>query len=276
MTSEHLPMDAATSLHDEAEQAARHLAEAVQAAGAMALTMFRADIRAWNKQNDSPVTEADLALDHFLKDRLTRLDPHCGWLSEESADSAERLSRRRVWIIDPIDGTRAFMAGEADWAVSAALCEEGRPIAGALFAPVTNELFLAARGRGTTVNGKPVRAAARSSLDGAAISGPAFLLDRAAHRAAFDRRPRVRSLALRLARVATGQLDVALASANSYDWDIAAADILVHEAGGVLTGYDGLVPAYNKVVPRHGSLVCTGRHLHRPMLKVAQDEFGAS
>ncbi|WP_127089848.1 3'(2'),5'-bisphosphate nucleotidase CysQ [Aquabacter cavernae] len=276
MTSEHLTTPAAAQRTDTPERAARQLADAVTAAGALALTMFRADIKTWNKQNDSPVTEADLAVDRFLKERLAALDPGCGWLSEETADSAERLGRQRVWIVDPIDGTRAFMAGEADWAVSAALIENGRPIAGALFAPVTNELFLASEGAGTTLNGAPVRASARDTLNGAAISGPAFLLDRAMHRAAFDRRPRVRSLALRLARVATAELDVALASANSYDWDIAAADIIVHEAGGHLTGYDGTVPLYNKSVPRHGSLVCAGRHLHRAMLNVARDEFGAS
>lgn len=275
MTSEDLipPKDAS---QDAPEQAARLLAEAVAAAGALALTMFQADIRTWTKSNDSPVTEADLAVDRFLKERLEPLDPACGWLSEESADSADRLARRRVWVVDPIDGTRAFMAGEADWAVSAALVEDGRPIAGALFAPVTNELFVAARGAGTTVNGVPVRASARGTLDGASISGPAFLLDRAVKQAAFDVRSRVRSLALRLARVATADLDIALASANSYDWDIAAADIIVHEAGGALTGYEGAVPKYNKAIPRHGSLVCAGRHLHRAMLKVARDEFGAS
>lgn len=275
MTSEDLIPPAAAS-QDAPARAARLLAEAVAAAGALALTMFRADIKTWNKQNDSPVTEADLAVDRFLKDRLVALDPACGWLSEESADSADRLARRRVWVVDPIDGTRAFMAGEADWAVSAALVEDGRPVAGALFAPVTNELFVAALGAGTTVNGVAVRASERAGLDGAAISGPAFLLDRAVERAALDLRPRVRSLALRLARVATGELDIALASANSYDWDIAAADIIVHEAGGSLTGYDGAVPKYNRAVPRHGSLVCSGRHLHRAMLNVARDEFGAS
>src|SRR5262249_53744846 len=103
-----------------------------------------------------------------------------------------------------------------------------------------------------------------------------FLLDRAARGAQIVRMPRVRSLALRLTRVATTELDLALASGNSHDWDIAAADILVHEAGGALTDYDGTVPLYNKAVPRHGPLVCAGPYLHAPMLDLARGEFGVS
>lgn len=276
MTSDPLPQDAAVTDPVAADQTVRHLAQAARAAGALALSFFRTDLKSWNKQNDSPVTEGDIAVDRFLQDRLGGLDPDYGWLSEESADTPDRLARHRVWIVDPIDGTRAFMGGEPDWAISIALIEAGRPIAAALYAPVSDELFLSAAGRGTSVNGRPVHAAARATLAGAAISGPGFLLDRVARHAEIDRRPRVRSLALRLARVATGQLDVALASANSCDWDIAAADLIVHEAGGRLTGPDGGAPTYNKVVPRHGILICSGRHLHDPMLKIAQDEFGTS
>ncbi|MEW6255981.1 MAG: 3'(2'),5'-bisphosphate nucleotidase CysQ [Pseudomonadota bacterium] len=276
MTSAPLPPDAAAPQRETAGQTLRALAETTRAAGALALSLFRTDLRTWNKQNDSPVTEADIAVDRFLKERLTAIDPRCGWLSEETTDTAERLSHRRVWIVDPIDGTRAFMGGEPDWAVSVALIEANRPVAAALYAPVTDELFLAEAGRGSTLNGTAVAATQRATLDAAAISGPGFLLDRVARHAQVDRRPRVRSLALRLARVATGQLDVALASANSCDWDIAAADLIVHEAGGRLTDPNDAAPTYNKAVPRHGILICSGRHLHRPMLKVAQDEFGTS
>lgn len=258
------------------ELVARHLADAVAAAGAVALAMFRSEIRSWNKHNDSPVTEADIAVDRFLKERLAELAPDYGWLSEESADSPDRLTRRRIWVVDPIDGTRAFMAGGEDWAVSAALVEDGRPIAGALFAPATDELFVAAKGRGATRNGAKIAASGRPTLDGATISGPGFLLDRVSRKANVARMPRVRSLALRLTRVATAELDLALASGNSHDWDLAAADLLVHEAGGALTGYDGAVLLYNAPVPRHSPLVCAGPYLHAPMLDLARGEFGPS
>ncbi len=254
---------------------ARHLADAVTAAGAIALAMFRTKIKTWNKDNDSPVTEADIAVDRFLYEKLAAIDPDYGWLSEETADNEDRLSRKRVWMVDPIDGTRAFMDGGPDWAVSAALVEDGRPIVAALFAPVTDEMFFAIRGRGAKRNGTPITASGHAGLKGARIAGPPFMLDRIAGTTGLVRMPRVRSLALRLTRVATGELDLALASGNCHDWDIAAADLLVNEAGGALTGYDGAVPVYNVRVPRHRPLVCAGPNLHQPMLALAQDEFGA-
>lgn len=255
---------------------ARQMADVVTEAGALALSLFRTDLRTWTKANDSPVTEADMAVDSFLRDRLQALAPEFGWLSEESLDTADRLARHRLWVVDPIDGTRAFMAGAPDWVVSAALVEAGRPIAGVLFAPVTNEMFVAARGSGATRNGVPLSASPRTTFDSAAISGPAFMVDWFAQAAAIDRRPRVRSLALRLARVATGELDVALASGNCSDWDIAAADLIVHEANGALTGYAGAVPLYNAVVPRHAPLVCAAPRLHLPALALVGGEAGAS
>ncbi|MFG1426509.1 3'(2'),5'-bisphosphate nucleotidase CysQ [Roseixanthobacter glucoisosaccharinicivorans] len=255
--------------------AARHLADAVAAAGAIALAMFRNGVTSWTKDNDSPVTEADIAVDRFLRERLSALANDYGWLSEESADSSERLGARRVWVVDPIDGTRGFMAGGADWVVSAALVENGRPIAGALFAPVSDELFVASLGGGATRNGAAIAAGARVAVDGSVVAGPASILDRVARHTRVTRPPRLRSLALRLARIATGELDIALAHGNSADWDIAAADLIVHEAGGLLTGLDGTAPIYNAPVPLHRPLVCAGPLLHAHTLALAQREFGA-
>ncbi|WP_188578821.1 3'(2'),5'-bisphosphate nucleotidase CysQ [Azorhizobium oxalatiphilum] len=261
---------------DSAEVAARHLADAVSAAGAVALAMFRTgDVSSWFKNNNSPVTEADIAVDRFLRERLMTLAPDYGWLSEETADSPDRLSRMRVWVVDPIDGTRAFMAGGEDWTVSAALVEAGRPIAAALFAPVTDELFVASAGGGARRNGQPIQAGTRAELDGAAISGPAQMVDHLAMRAGILRQPRVRSLALRITRVATAELDVALATGNAHDWDIAAADLLVQEAHGFLTGLDGRPLTYNATVPRHGVLVSAGRALHETALSAARGDTGS-
>lgn len=270
----HLPQAGSSSL-DAPQAAARHLADAVAAAGAIALAMFKSgNVDAWTKGNDSPVTEADMAVDRFLLERLSALAPSYGWLSEESADTADRLSRHRVWVIDPIDGTRSFMAGGLDWAVSAALVEGGRPIAAALFAPATDEMFIAAAGHGATRNGQALVAGAKVGLDGAMVSGPAPALDRLARHGAITRMPRVRSLALRIARVATAELDVAIAAGNAHDWDLAAADLLVQEAHGILSGLDGRVLTYNATVPRHGALVSTGRALHGTVLAAARTDAG--
>jgi myo-inositol-1(or 4)-monophosphatase len=251
--------------------AARHLADAVVAAGAVAVAMFRAGVKSWSKHNDSPVTEADLAVDLMLRERLSLIGPGYGWLSEETVDEPSRLSRRRVWIVDPIDGTRAYMAGGHDWCVEAALVEDGRPIAGALFAPVTDELFIAVRGGGATRNGQPIRASQATHVAGAVTDGPAAWLDEIDRRhGPLQRVTRIRSLALRIARVATGELDAAFASPNGHDWDLAAADLLVHEAGGRLTTLDGLPLAYNAPVPRHGALVSAGTRLYPSLVDAAR------
>ncbi len=245
---------------------ARHLADAVVAAGAIALSMQRTGVTSWNKDNNSPVTDADIAVDTFLRDRLMGATPDFGWLSEETADNPARLAAARIWVVDPIDGTRAFIAGERDWTVSAALVEGGRPVAAALFAPVSEEVFVAVRGEGATRNGATMRASSRATLQGASVSGPVPEMDAFGPAAALDRQPRVRSLALRLARVATGELDLALASPNANDWDLAAADLLVEEAQGRLSGYEGALLTYNAPVPRHGRLLCAGLPLHAAVL----------
>lgn len=268
-----MPNLAAEPRHDPLADpaiAARHLADAVVAAGAVAVAMFRDGVKSWSKHNDSPVTEADLAVDVMLRERLSLLGPDYGWLSEETVDEPTRLSRRRVWIVDPIDGTRAYMAGREDWCVEAALVEDGRPVAGALFAPVTDELFVAVLGGGATRNGRPIRVSETGAMEGALVDGPAPWLNHMDRNGELRRVERIRSLALRVARVATGELDAALASPNGNDWDLAAADLLVHEAGGRLTTLDGRPLAYNAPVPRHGALVSAGNRLHPALMAAAR------
>jgi len=153
------------------------LTDAVREAGALALRMFKTELRQWIKGKSSPVSEADMAVDELLKDRLTSAASDYGWLSEETADDRTRLERRRVWIVDPIDGTRAYLAGREDWSVSAALVEDGQPRLGAVFAPATEEFFFARRGEGAQRNGVPITVAPGTSIDVNRMSGQKFLLD---------------------------------------------------------------------------------------------------
>jgi myo-inositol-1(or 4)-monophosphatase len=261
---------------DVAQQAER-LAASVREAGALALSMFQTPLKNWTKgAAASPVCEADIAVDELLRARLTggAVDGAAlGWLSEESIDNPSRLDARYVWVVDPIDGTRAYIAGLPDWTVSAALVDNGRPIIGCLFAPVTAEFFMAVAGAGTTRNGVTVAATAGTSLDDTRIAGPKGVLDRLAKVAPqFTIMPRVRSLALRLARVADGSCDIAFAGGNSHDWDLAAADLLVHEAGGALTPFGGGRLTYNCPVPQHGALVAAGRDRHAILIKLLSDD----
>jgi myo-inositol-1(or 4)-monophosphatase len=263
----------ATEVVDLQQQAGR-LAEAVREAGALALSMFKTPLKNWTKGEAlSPVSDADIAVDVLLRERLTADNAAIAWLSEESVDDPVRLDARYVWIVDPIDGTRAYIAGLPDWAVSAALVENGRPVAACLYAPVSDEFFTAVAGQGASRNGIAIAVAPGAHIEQARIAGPKKFLDRLqAIVPPFAVMPRTHSLALRLARIAEGTFDAAIAGGNSHDWDLAAADLLVHEAGGALTSFGGGTVTYNRPVPRHGMLVAAGRDRHAALIELFRDE----
>jgi myo-inositol-1(or 4)-monophosphatase len=248
------------------------LADAARQAGAMALGYFRRDPQVWTKPGNSPVTEADLAVDAFLERTLRAARPGYGWLSEEIADTQDRLTRHRLFVVDPIDGTRGFIRGHDDWTVSLAVVEAGRPVAAALFRPVTGDLYAATAGAGATLNGAPIRVAAPTRPTGLRLAGPRRLIsDQQVQDHALDWHPAIASLALRLGLVAEGRLDGALARENAHDWDLAAADLLVHEAGGVLTTIRGDRLVYNRPEPRHVALVAGPGALHAALLDMVRE-----
>jgi myo-inositol-1(or 4)-monophosphatase len=243
------------------------LKRTVREAGALALTMFRTDIRQWTKGQSSPVSEADIAVDELFRLRLQSATPDYGWLSEESADDRVRLTKQRVWIVDPIDGTRAYLGGREDWSISAALVEDGRPRLGVVFAPATDEFFFAADGQGTTCNDVPIGASKGGDFDIERMAGPHFLLNRVRGTTSPELRNfKIGSLALRISRVAQGALDAAFVGGNSHDWDLAAADLLLREAGGLLTTLRGDAPAYNRTAVTHEVLLAAGRERHESLV----------
>ena len=242
---------------------ARLLQEAVREAGELARSMFGPDLRKWTKGASSPVSEADIAANDLLENRLRKATPGYGWLSEESVDDEARLGRTRVWIVDPIDGTRSYLAGRDDWSVSVALVQEAVPILAAVFAPASGEFFFAARGQGTTLNGVAVSATSGTELDFSRIAGPKPLVEKLAPPSErVELHPRIGSLALRLCRVAHGALDAAFAGGQSRDWDLAAAHLIVQEANGNMTALSGDPILYNRRDVTHGTLVAAGRDRH--------------
>ena len=242
---------------------ARLLKETVRAAGELAHSMFRTELRKWTKGASSPVSEADIAVNDLLEAKLRGATPDYGWLSEESVDDDARLGKRLVWIVDPIDGTRGYLAGREDWCVSVALVEDDSPLLAAVFAPVTSEFFFAARGQGATRNDKPIAVTGGIELDFARVAGPKPLVERL-NRTGHDivLHPRIASLALRLCRVAHGDLDAAFAGGQSRDWDLAAANLIVQEANGRMTALSGDAIVYNRREVAHGMLVAAGRDRH--------------
>ena len=246
------------------------LTEAAQEAGALALESFREGERTTaavhSKLGGSPVTDADYAVDRFLHRRLTDALPHAGWLSEETADSPERLARRDVLVVDPIDGTRAFAAGLTTWAVSVAVVSGERPIAGVVYAPALEKLYTAVDDGTAACNGKPIAVSNRSELNGARVAGPQNFVGPIAERGGMQFVEKVPSLACRFAFLAEGLLDVAIASANAHDWDMAAVDLILARAGGLLTDGDGSALAYNRAVPKHRPLFGGNPGLHGKVL----------
>jgi myo-inositol-1(or 4)-monophosphatase len=243
------------------------LQETAREAGAIALAHFRegaqTGARIWHKAGNSPVTEADLAVDAFLKERLAAALPEAAWLSEETADDPVRLGRELLWIVDPIDGTRAFLSGIPDWSVSIGLLAAGRPILGLVYAPALGRLYEGTLGGGARCDGARLTGPAAGGLEGARVAGPKPMIDAIERRAGrVERLPKVPSLALRLARVAEGSIDIGLVSADSHDWDLAGADLILHESGGRLTDLHGGPVRYNQAAPIHGELVAAAEAVH--------------
>jgi myo-inositol-1(or 4)-monophosphatase len=248
-------------------QAMELLGTVVVETGRRVLDVQQGRFRIWNKSGNSPVSDADIAADKFLRERLMAAAPDYGWLSEESEFAPGPTASRRRWVVDPIDGTRAFIKRRADWSVAAALVEAGRPIAAALYVPVTEELFLASKGGGATKNGAAIAATEGKSAP-LRVAGPRALMERLTKAGiGYEEVPRIHSLALRFARVAAGEIDAAVASDNSRDWDLAAADLLVHEARGALTDKSGARRRYERHEDRHPMLVAAGAALHPKLLR---------
>ena len=244
------------------------LTDTVREAGALALSLFRTELKNWTKGASSPVSEADIAVNDLIETRLRSATPDYGWLSEESADDEQRLDKQRIWIVDPIDGTRGYLAGREDWCVSVALVEDDSPVLAAVFAPATDEFFFAARGQGAARNGVPVHATAGTELDFSRIAGPKPLVERL-NRSSGEivLHPRIGSLALRLCRVGEGRLDAAFAGGQSRDWDLAAANLIVQEADGKMTALSGDAILYNRREVGHGVLVAAGRDRHASIIE---------
>jgi myo-inositol-1(or 4)-monophosphatase len=210
-------------------------------ASALALDRWQTGFARWEKAPGDPVSEVDLAVDALLKARLGALLPDAGWLSEETADNADRLALGRLWVVDPIDGTRDYVRGRKGWAISIALVEGGRPVLGVLDAPARGEVWRAAAGVGAALNGQPIAVAARDRLSGARV--PADTLPRVDRDLVAVAKPN--SIALRIAMVAAGEADLVATIRWGHEWDIAAAALIASEAGAVVSDAFGAPLTFN-------------------------------
>ena len=205
------------------------------------MTRWRGDVKHWEKAPGSVVCDVDLELDALLRERLGALLPEAGWLSEETADNADRLGATRLWVVDPIDGTRDYLRGREGWAVSVALVEHGQPVLGFLEAPARGERWSAEAGKGAYRNADRLRASGRTALPGARV--PADALPKGDRDLRTVAKPN--SIALRMAMVAADEADLLATTRWGHEWDVAAATLLVREAGGVVSDAFGAPLAFN-------------------------------
>ncbi len=226
----------------------------------MALGYFRNHGRVTDKPGGAgPVTEADLAVNAMLHDMLRTARPDHGWLSEETPDTPARLTTTAQFIIDPIDGTRAFIDGAKDWAHSLAIAENGEITSAVVYLPARDEVFSATRGGGAFLNGAPIRAATNTDLTTATILATRSTLD-AHHWTAVPpvKRTFRSSLAYRLCLAATGRFDAMLALRPTWEWDVAAGALIVTEAGGAVSDRTGAPLQFNNPTPQVSGIVAGG------------------
>ena len=244
------------------------LFDVVREAGELGLALSRkTDLQHWTKPDGSHVTEGDLAINALFEQRLRAARPGDGWLSEETPDDHRaRMAQDRLWIIDPIDGTRAFMEGRKEWCVAAALAVNGRPVLAAVYTPRHDEFFIAARGEGATLNGARLTIPDSDSLEGAHIAGNRKALASLAHLGIAPDPSGSLPLQLRLAHVAAGRIAGAVSIGNRNDWDLAAGELLVSEAGGIVSGNSGEGYIYNRAQPWQQGLVAAGAKRHAALI----------
>jgi myo-inositol-1(or 4)-monophosphatase len=240
--------------------------------GRMVHRRWTEDYRRWEKVPGHPVCEVDLEADLMLRERLTVIDPEAGWLSEETADSAERLTRTRLWLVDPIDGTRDFLRGRPGWCISVALAGGGRPLLGVLDAPARGEHWRAEAGGGAWRNGKRLRVSDRTRLPGARV--PADTLPKID--ADLVPVPRPNSIALRIGMVAAGDADLLATLRWGNEWDIAAACLIAEEAGATVTDARGNPLRYNSTRGDAFGVLATAPAIHEAAVERLRDRATAA
>lgn len=255
------------------------LVASLREAGAIARNYFRGDFASWDKGHGDPVTEADIAIDQHLRQSLLAARPDYGWLSEETEDDRARLDRDRVFIVDPIDGTRGFLKGRPHFTIVAAVVEEGRPVSAAIYNPITEEMYDAIRGGGARLNEHPISVSETDTLEGCRILAPRAYFETELWNDPWPDSIQTEtrsSIAYRLALVAEGKFDAVFSLTAKNDWDLAAGDLLLNEAGGRVTAPGGDSLSYNNPQPLQRGALGAGHALHTILKNRLREQLKAT
>lgn len=249
------------------------LIQSAKQAGDIALGYWKTGFDVEDKPNDAgPVTDADLAVDHALKGALLEAQPEYGWLSEETADSPDRLDQECVFIVDPIDGTRSFISRDVSWAHSLAIVKNGEVTHGVIYLPAKDLLFSAAKGQGAFLNGAPIKASETQELPQATLLGAKPVMDVSMWKGnalpGFQKHYRP-SLAYRMALVAEGRFDAMLTLRPTWEWDICAGALIALEAGAIATDKRGGVLRFNNAHPQVNGVLAGTPKVHEQLLEAS-------
>ena len=242
------------------------IADAAYAAGSIARKAFHAnESEVWDKSENNPVTDADIAVNDYLVKTLQPARPEYGWLSEETQDDASRHERRRSFVVDPIDGTRAFIDRTPNFTVSVAIIEDGKPIAVAVYNPLLDELYTAARGHGAQMNGETISTSNAAQIENIRMVG----YPRKFRRLGWPKMnvSVINSMAYRMVLVASGARDATVAFTPKSDWDLAAASLIAEEAGAIATDLHGQRFRYDQQSVVEMGVICAGPALHALLLE---------
>lgn len=242
---------------------------AAKEAGELAMSFFGKQYEIREKSPNNPVSEADIAVDNLIQSKLRGLYPDYGWLSEESNDDGSRFTKQRSWFVDPIDGTRAFIRGLPNFSVSIALIEKNLPILGVIFNPATGELFHALKDFGAFKDNNKINVSGRDEIAGTELLGDPYQFQSNKWPTEWQQMnvTRKNSIAYRMALVASGEFDGAIATMPKNDWDIAAGTIIIQEAKGIASDTAGFEFSFNQRIPSQNSMICAGEKLHHKFVK---------
>ena len=243
--------------------------ESIVEAGKLALKWFKKDPEQWEKDDGSLVSKADIEINDLLNKLLKNKNPEFGWLSEENEDDKSRLNKKITFVVDPLDGTKAFLEGKKEFSISIAIVKNGLPISGIVFSPSTGEMFEAEKNKGSWKNNKKIIISKYKKLEKCKMIAfkPMF-----SHPAWKEPWPKMdvenrNSIAYRMALVASGQYDAMMALNSKNDWDIAAGDLLISESGGVVTLHTNKKIIYNTENIKKPSVIGTNKSIHDKIIK---------